>query len=194
VNLENTFPANFMEMESPDQTRIWSKCFYGHSDEHPYASALIALHFARFNKKLLGRNPSDENAKHLEDEIIRFVSEKLGIDLSSLESGHIPDEVWINLRLLQIGDIISLALCYGWTSMKITDVPVDCEGACVILALESEDGFNYTITPYPFSEDVLKLRIAGRKLVSKKFSSDRELRRELEGAPYITLDFTIRKG
>jgi hypothetical protein len=194
INPENGFPANFMEMESSDQTGIWSRSLESHSREHPYASALIALHFARFNNKLIGRDPSDENARRLEGEIGRFVSEKLGNDNTESGTGQLPEDIMINLRFVQVGDIISLALCHGWTSMELTDVPIDYEGASETLALKSEDGYNYRITPFPFSEDVLTLRISGRKLGRKTFSDDNNLRKEIGDAPYITLDFTIRKG
>ena len=192
INPENGHPANFMEMESSDQTDIWRRCFESYSEEHPYASALIALHFAGFNRKLLNRDRSDGHAKSLDLEISRFVSDKLGIEDSKLS--RIPPEVKINLRLLQVGDVISLALCHGWKSMEISDVPLDYEGNSAMLALESEDGFNYTISPYPFSDPQLKLKVGARKLGRKSYSDNEDLRRHLGSSPYTTLDFTIIKG
>ncbi len=192
INPENGYPANFMEMESSDQTDIWRGSFEPHSDEHPYASALVALHFARFNRKLLTKDPSDVYAKSLEGAIDGFVFDKLGIEHS--KPGGVPREVKINLRLLQVGDIISLALCHGWESMEIADVPVDYEGNSRRLALKSDDGFNFTVSPYPFSGTDLKLRVQARKLVRKSYSGSDDLRRSLGSAPYAALDFTIRKG
>jgi hypothetical protein len=181
-----------MEMESSDQSGIWMGSFESHAQEHPYASALVALHFARFNRKLLTKDPSDVNAKSLEGAIDGFVSGKLGIGVS--KAGGVPREVKINLRLLQVGDIISLALCHGWESMEIADVPVDYEGNSRRLALKSDDGFNFTVSPYPFSGTDIKLRVQARKLERKSYSDDEDLRRSLAGAPYAALDFTIRKG
>jgi len=192
INPENGYPANFMEMESSDQSGIWRRSFESHSDEHPYASALVALHFARFNRKILIKDPSDVNAKLLEGAIDGFVSDKLGMEHS--KPGGIPREVKINLRLLQVVDIISLALCHGWESMEIADVPVDYGGNSARLVLNSNDGFNFTISPYPFSGTTLELRVQARKLVRKSYSGDEDLRRSLGSAPYAALDFTIRKG
>jgi len=194
INPENDYPANFMEMQSSDQTRIWSRSFESPSEGHPYASALIALHFARFNQKLLGRDPSDKHAEYLEGEIKRFVSEKLGIGLSGSETGRMPDDVMINLRFVQIGDIISLSLCHGWESMEITDVPLDYKGNSASLVMKSGDGFNFMVSPYPFSERLLKFQLSARKLGRKTFPGDEDLRHALDSSPYITLDFTIRKG
>ncbi len=192
INPENGYPANFMEMESSDQTDIWMGSFESHSEEHPYSSALIALHFARFNRKLLTKNPSDVNARLLEGAIDGFVAGKLGIKGSRPEA--LPAGVRINLRLLQVGDIISLALCHGWESMEIADVPLDYEGGTARLALKSDDGFNFTLSPYPFSATPLELRVRARRLGRKSFSGGEDLRRSLAGAPYVSLDFTIRKG
>ena len=192
INPENGYPANFMEMESSDQSGIWRRCFESHAEVHPYASALVALHFARFNRKLLTKDPSDVNAKSLEGAIDGFVSEKLGIDVS--KPGGVPREIKINLRLLQVGDIISLALCHGWESMEIADVPVDYEGNTARLVLESDDGFNFRVSPYPFPGTNLELRVRARKLARKSYSDSEDLRRSLGGAPYAALDFTIRKG
>lgn len=192
INPENGYPANFMEMESSDQTGIWRRCFESHAQEHPYASALIALHFARFNRKLLTRDPSDLYARSLEGGIDAFVSDKLGIDVSKRRG--IPPGVKINLRLLQVGDIISLALCHGWESMEIADVPLDYEGNSRRLVLKSDDGFNFTVSPYPFSGTSLELRVQARNLGRRSYSGNRDLRRSLGSATYAALDFTIRKG
>jgi len=192
INPENGYPANFMEMETSDQTEIWKRSFELHADAHPYASAMIALHFARFNRKLLSRDPSDAHAKSLDAAIRRFVLKRLGIDVS--KPGGVPYGIGTNLRLLQIGDIISLALCHGWDQMEIPDVPVDYGGGMTKLSLKSDDGFNFTISPYPFSGALLDLSVEGRRIERRSYSDDGELRSALEAAPGVTLDFTIGKS
>jgi hypothetical protein len=194
INPENGYPANFMEMESSDQTGIWRRSFASHGEGQPYASVLIALHFAGFNRKLLTRDPSDAYAKSLDLEISSFISEKLGVGVEDSKLSRVPRDVQINLRLLQVGDIISLALCHGWESMEISDVPVDYEGNTVRLALESGDGFKYSVSPYPFSGPRLELKVEARKLGRKSYSDDEDLRRSLGLSPRTTLDFTIIKG
>lgn len=192
INPENGYPANFMEMESPDQTDIWRKSFESHSGAHPYASALIALHFARFNRKLLSKDHSDPYAKSLGTEINKFVSVQLGTGVS--KPGGIPSGVRTNLRLLQVGDIISLALCHGWESMEISDVPVDYDGGSAKLLLKSADGYNFTLSPYPFSGPLLDLSVEGLRLERKIYEDDGDLRSALGNAARVTLDFTIGKG
>jgi len=192
INPENGYPANFMEMDSSDQTGIWRRSFESHAGAHPYASALVALHFARFNRKLLSRDSADSYAKSLETVINRFIARSLDIDVS--KPGGVPSGIRTNLRLLQVGDIISLALCHGWEKMEITDVPVDYDGGSAKLNLKSADGFNFTLSPYPFSGPLLDLSVEGRRLDGKIYSNDNDLRSALADAPRVTLDFTIGKG
>jgi hypothetical protein len=194
VNPVNQFPINFLEMNSYEQGEIWTRCFKRHSAEHPYASALIALHFGKLNEKSLNKNSNNGTAKASHREIINFVSRMLGINISNLDLNSLPRDVRVNLRHVQIGDVISLALCHGWPSIQITDVPFDYKkGPAATLSLKSTDGNNYVISPYPFTEPLIEFRIKGRRLNQKKFSTDDELRQKLNESKYETLDFSIRK-
>lgn len=194
INPENEYPANFMEMEPRDQYGIWKGSYIGHAKEHPYASSLIALHFDRFNEKSLNKNPGNGSAKLLEREIDEFVSGNLGIEIASGEMGALPPDVKINLRFVQVGDIISLTLCHGWEEMEIQDVPVNYEGETATIKMTSSDGFNFIMDPYPFREPVLKCSVTALRLEEKTFASDDDLRRALRDAVPAALDFSIGKG
>jgi hypothetical protein len=192
INPENRYPMNFMEMDFPDQERIWTSCFKRHAAEHPYASALIALHFRKFNGKVVNKNPNNSRAKTLCSEMNDFISRTLKIKVSDSDSNSLPEEVKTNLRLVQIGDVISLALCHGWSSIEINDVPLDYNGSEETLSITSDDGNNFVITPYPFSQPSMRFSIRGRRINQKRFSNDEELRQKLRESPYETLDFSIR--
>jgi len=194
VNSVTQFPMNFLEMDSYEQAEIWNRCFRRHSEEHPYASALIALHFGKLNEKSLNKNSNNGAAKASNAEIIKFVSEMLNINISSLDLNYLAEDVQVNLRHVQIGDVISLALCHGWSSIEITDVPLDynnVQGATI--SLKSKDGINYVLSPYPFAEPLIRFQVKGRRLDQKKFASDDELREKLNESGYETLEFMIRK-
>ena len=193
INPENGYPANFMEMEPGDQYEIWKGSYLVPARGHPYASSLIALHFDRFNEKSLGKNPENSKAKLLEREIDEFVSGNLGVDPSG-DTSSLPPDVKINLRFVQVGDIISLTLCHGWEEMEIKDVPVDYEGGAALVKMASADGFNFTMAPYPFTEPVIKCGVPALRLPRKSFTSDGDLRRALRDAEPLALDFTIGKG
>jgi hypothetical protein len=194
VNPENQYPMNFMEMSFCDQNKIWTRCFKRHSVEHPYASALIALHFSKFNDKLINKDPCNGKAKALKTEMNDFVSDMLKINISNLDPSSLPKDVQVNLRLVQIGDVISLALCHGWSSIEIEDVPLDYNGRVVTLSLRSDDGNNYFINPYPLAGSLIRSQIKGRRVNQKKFASDDELRQKLNESEHETLHFSIQRG
>ncbi|MFQ5786963.1 MAG: DUF3891 family protein, partial [Thermodesulfobacteriota bacterium] len=146
----NRFPMNFMEMNFPDQETIWKRSFRRYSADHPYASALIALHFRKFNQKIIDKNHSNSEAKKLKNEMNQFIANILNVKMLNSDLGPLPIQTNIILRLVQIGDIISLALCHGWTSIDIEDVPLNYNGSVLKLSLKSGDGKNFKINPYPF--------------------------------------------
>lgn len=194
-NPENGFPRSFMEMSTENQFRIWSDCFENRVEENPYASVLIALHFSRFNDKNIARNPGDASALLLKDKIGRLVSEILKMDPPDGDlNGRVPADVLVNLRLLQVGDVISLALCHGWKSARIGDVPVNYSGDTVEIVLTSEDGLNYSVCPNPFSEEFLSFGVAGAKLAKRSFEGPEDLASALREAPSETLAFSISSG
>ncbi|MCI0454611.1 MAG: DUF3891 family protein [Candidatus Dadabacteria bacterium] len=194
VNHENQYPKNFLEMTSLEQTEIWRRCFKRHSEEHPYASALIALHFGKLNEKSLNKNSNNSYPKTFHKEVIDFLSNSLNINKSNLDLSSFPKEVEVNLRLVQIGDIISLALCHGWTSNEIGYAPLNYDSSSTTLSIKSSDGINFTITPYPFSLPSVRFQIRERRLNQKRFSKDSELRQMLSETKYETIEFTIGNG
>ncbi len=194
VNKENGYPANFTEMSPYDQSNIWSKCYRSSVKEHPYASALIALHFSKFNRSNLRKDPDNQQLKLLLLDMDEVISRELGFNILNLNSEQIPEEVKVNLKILQIGDIISLTLCHGWRSIEITETPINYGGGKTTLKMESEDGLNYVLNPYPFKESSLKFQITGKILDKKSFSDDKDLRNSLKLSKSVTLDFTIRKS
>ena len=106
----------------------------------------------------------------------------------------LPPDVKINLRFVQVGDIISLTLCHGWEEMEIKDVPLSYEGGAALIKMTSSDGFNFTMDPYPFREPVIRCSVPALRLSRKTFASDDDLRSALKDAEPIALDFTIGKG
>lgn len=194
INTETGFPANFTEMNPYDQSVIWSKCYRANSTDHPYASALTALHFSKFNSSNLKKDPENEQLKLLQLDMRDFISKELNFNISNGSPNNIPNDIAVNLKMLQIGDIISLTLCHGWRSIEITEVPLDYKGSQTTLKMESEDGLNYKISPYPFDELELEFNIAGKSVNQKSFVSHEELGEKIQSCIDETLAFSIIKG
>ena len=191
-NPENGYPRNFMEMRTESQFEIWSECFEKHIGEYPYSCTLIALHFSGFNERNISRNPDDKAAVLLRNKIREFLRQNLKIRVGKGSlNGYLPADVRTNLRFLQVGDIISLALCHGTRSVMIRDVPINYLGDTTEITLFSEDGLNYTISPNPFSQDSLCFDISGRKLEKKSFGEEVELKEAFHHAGGETFDLSI---
>jgi hypothetical protein len=192
VNTQTGYPMNFMEMDFPDQKTIWTSSFRRFSEDHPYASALIALHFRVFNEKIIDKNEGNSEAKRLNFEMNKFIAASLNLKFSNSGLLPLPKKAKINLRLLQVGDIISLALSHGWPSIEIDAVPLNYKGTAFRLKLTSSDGKNYIINPYPFSQDTLRFQIIGKRLNQKRFNSDDELRQILNECDIEALELSIK--
>lgn len=192
VETQSGYPMNFMEMDFADQKAIWTRSFRRYSQDHPYASALIALHFRVFNQKVISRNEDDGEAKTLNVEMNKYIAKSLDLEFSNSGLRPLPKKAKINLRLVQVGDLISLALCHGWPSVDIDAAPLNYAGTAFRLKLTSSDGNNYIINPYPFSQDKLRFQIIGRRAGQKQFNSDAELRRVLNESKFETLELSIK--
>ena len=192
LNPKNGYPRNFMEMRPESQLEIWSECFERHLGGHPYACALIALHFSELNERTISRNPGSEAAVSLREKIRELLRQSLEIGAGEgSPNGYLPADIRTNLRFLQVGDMISLALCHGSRSVSIQDVPVNYLGDTVEMALSSEDGLNYAVSPNPFSRELLRFDVSGRKLEKKSFASAAELENAFHSARGETFYFSI---
>ena len=194
-NPENGYPRSFMEMRSKSQFEIWSECFERHRDKHPYACVLIALHFSEFNERNISRDPGNKAAVSLREKIREFLRQSLGTSVGEGSlNGYLPSDIRTNLRFLQVGDVMSLALCHGSRSSIIRDVPINYLGDTAEITLLSEDGLNYTISPNPFSQDSIRFDISGTKLEKKSFDAEAELKDTFRRAGNETFDFLISSG
>ena len=193
IEPESGHPANFMEMSTKDQSEIWERCYKAPGREHSLAGTIIALHFAKFNQSTLDKDPDDKYALSFKRCTDKIFKDNLGIKLDSYTLDDVPSDIKVNLKLLQIGDIISLTLCHGWKSIEINDAPLDYVGSIETMKIESEDGFKYTVDPYPFSEPLLNFTILCRRLVRDSFSDDSEYREALEKAEWQKLYFELRE-
>ncbi len=186
INPLNKYPKNFLEMNYKDQADIWKRSYLRYSKQHTYASSLIALHFDKFNTSVLKKN---KNALLLKTEIKKFVSENL--KLTSTEEKSLSEEIINNLKFVQIGDIISLALCHGWRSTRIDEIPYSLNGPNTSIMLKSDDGLNYRIYPFPFSKNPITVSIEGKIINKKTFKNNNEFLEVFKKSEKTNLKFTI---
>ena len=185
INNINKYPRNFLEMTYKEQSEIWRRSFLRFSQSHPYASSLIALHFDKFNNNIC---KSNSKALQLKTEISDFVYKNLHMTTGEIENGS---DILRNLKYVQIGDIISLALCHGWKTVKLEDIPLYPEKGNTLINLQSTDAVSYNLHPYPFSRSDIKLSVPAKYLPKKTFSGSRELLEFINKSPSTRLSFNI---
>jgi hypothetical protein len=104
----------------------------------------------------------------------------------AVEAGPLAD----NLRLLQVWDYLSLALCMSPVhEQAIDDVPL---GATTrdVLNLAGSDQRGMTLDPFPLDQP-LRLWLDARQVLGGPFDSDTDLQRALTDVPYKPLAFEI---
>jgi len=203
VNPANGFPMSFLEMNPGVSFGIWRWCFGRYSENHPYASALIALHFDRLNERFY--HPGSRHnleirtlSKTLHTEIEEFVLKMLKVALPHFRENQnplpLPEAVQTNLRFVQIGDLLSLILCRGVEDLvTLNDVPIDYRGSRGEITLRAITPYSYEISPSPFSAGEFIVSVRGRRLKQKKFASSHELQDALAQSTYEELSFSISK-
>lgn len=187
INSTDKYPINFIEMDYKDKAQIWRRSFLRYSKEHPYASSLIALHFDKFNTNVYKKN--NYAARILKYEIREFVIKNL--NLTDTDTPNLNNQIINNLRFVQVGDLISLAICHGWKSIQIDEIPFGKNGTKISLKLESEDSYNYAVKPYPFSKHPLKVSTKAKEISKKTFKNNSEFQQTLKQCVNKNIEFTI---
>ena len=111
--------------------------------------------------------------------------------LTSTEEKSLSEEIINNLKFVQIGDIISLALCHGWRSTRIDEIPYSLNSSNTSIMLKSQDGFNYRIFPFPFSKNPITVSIQGKIINKKTFKNNEEFIELFKKSEKTNLKFTI---
>ncbi|QMU55723.1 MAG: DUF3891 family protein [Candidatus Mycalebacterium zealandia] len=169
-------PESFTEVPPQKQCDIWRRSFNAHSTARPEACALIALHFKKFNDRVLSRGENKWSLA-LRREIDEFVARSLCVE--SVED--IPARVERDLRLLQTGDALSLVLCHGWESFEMSGVPLENGGEETVRLTMTDENI-YSASPWPFSRgEDLSFEIGFTRVRGDKFDSNAQLLKQAEG-------------
>jgi hypothetical protein len=214
INGETGYPLQFTELTSEAYSTIWRRGVAHYRTKSPYAALLIALHTEylarRRLEKVLGHE-DDGSADQFRagtvtdrgaEIVAAFIAEteKLRVELtdaiiarSKVKADQLEAEIRANLRLLQIGDLVSLRLCCGLSGpFRVDHVPAPVLGRFLSMTFEPASEDTLAVSPYPFLEPDVEVAVSGRILRKKVFASSAELQDHLREANPVTLTFRLR--
>ena len=184
LNPETGLPYNFVELPIDQRLGIWIGAAQRLVSQSGYAALLVSMHGTAIHERWGPHGNPDVDA-YLQTEYA--FQERL---LAGL--GADPAQVRRNQRLVWTWDALSLALCNGWGSTGLEQVPA-ADGEIEMRFEPLGDG-RAALDPWPFEAEVVRVRAEGRSL-SGVFESEAELHAALTAAPWVTLEFDlVRRG
>ena len=146
---------------------------------HPYAAALISLHYVNWATDILtgvrsGQWPvtprlrAEIEAFKAEEEerrdaVCRRLRERPGF-----EEAAAPEGIRRNGRLVWTFDMLSLIVCCRWPHVESLEAVPSGDGFGA-LAVELVDDVTLQVNPWPFDGDALEFAVRGRRLPPKPF-------------------------
>lgn len=101
---EHGRPHDFLSLPRTERIELWQRGTARFAREHPYASLLIAKHAVRLHQERTGEEW--RAFRDYLDELCRGLAE---------ETGAPEEQVEADYRWLDLADLISLAVCNGWS-------------------------------------------------------------------------------
>jgi hypothetical protein len=178
-------PHSFLELPLATHVRLWTAAPAKLLSQSRYAALLVSMHGTALQQRRDLAKLSAAQRRIVCDyldsqrKLQAALAEQLGADLVELSR---------NQRLLWTWDTLSLALCLGWRTVALADVPATDEPLEVALAELGADRF--TLHPWPFAAPVVEVRCEGRSLRGR-FDTEAQLHAALEQAPVTKLSFTL---
>ena len=178
-------PRSFMAMNLATHLRLWTEGPELLLGQSRYAALLASMHgTALYARRGLDSMPGD--ARERVAGFLRRRGEFEAWVRATLPAGDA--EIARNQRLVWTWDGMSLALILGWAPWTAEDVPC-VEGGPVDVHVTVRGGV-HAIAPWPFATERLTVRTQGR-LLDATFQSEGEMRRALNAAPWIDLDYEL---
>jgi Protein of unknown function (DUF3891) len=181
-------PRNFLDVEVASHLAFYRAMIAAVLDHDPYAGLLVSMHGAGIYRGRYGTQPSlrltfaDEELEAVE----AFVAEQEALHAElAPRLGVTDDERWVNYRLLQVYDRLSLYFCLRDVEAGETDTlepaPRGYDGAEeASLRIEPEGPWRVRIDPYPFAERPARFTLVRRVLPKEPHADGDAFRRRFE--------------
>jgi hypothetical protein len=166
----------------------------------PYAGLLVSMHrTGLWRQRYKTISSAMHNAKTQKPEVEAFIERQEALRPQLIaQHGFDPKQLWINYRLLQVWDLLSLAFSlHAPEAGTFEPVPTsysdgDTEG--VKLTMTPLDATTVAIDPYPFDTPALRIAVPARRLSQSSFESQDAFRKAYFRAQLELLEFHLVAG
>jgi hypothetical protein len=161
-------PHDFLSLPRGERIELWQRGTARFSGERPYASLLIARHAIRLHQERSGEEW--QQFREYLDELYQELAEATGAPEEQVEADY---------RWLDLADLISLAVCNGWSE------PFERHG----FRGQFEDGTLH-LDPFPLA-GATAFRIPCRRIPVRAYRGDADLGGELAAARWQHLPVRV---
>ena len=170
LNPETGLPQSFMQMSLDTHLRLWTHAPHRVLPQSRYAALLVSMHgTALYEMRDLSKLADPEPVTRYLDEQ-RELQRRLGggLDKEGLKR---------NQQLVCAWEFLSLGICLRWEDASVNGLTLHAD----------------TIEPWPFASESVHLHTDGRRLEGT-YETTEDLHAALDAAPWVTLDFELRRG
>lgn len=201
LDRDGAAPRNFLDVEVPSHLAFYRAMIAAVLDHDPYAGLLVSMHGAGIYRGRYGTQPSLKLtfADEVREQVETFVQEQEKLQGRLVSELGVPEgERWVNYRLLQIFDRLSLYFCLkdveAGEPETIEPVPRDYAGAESALAIEPLAPWRVRMDPYPFAETPAEFHLLRRTLPKGSWSDGDAFRRDFAATDAERVAITIEAG
>ncbi len=163
-------PYSFFGITADKAIQVWAEGIDSCSAFHPFSGYLVSLHFASLAAS--GRRGAPPEVVRLLNGFIHAESKRRE-ELETLIEPVYKDGIAHSTSLLQVCDTLSLLACRA-PEITPPDGTVHPLTQCG-LKVKTVNVDDLQISPWPFAEDAIKLRIPGLLIPGERFADEKAL-------------------
>lgn len=181
-------PRSFLDVDVASHLAFYRAMVASVREQDEYAGLLVSMHGTGIYNGRYGTNPELKLtlADRAQAEVDAFVAEGEAEQRAAAERLGVPDgERWVNYRLLQVYDRLSLHFCMRDVEREpaeIAPVPVTYAGEETALRLEPRGPWAVAADPFPFGESPAVFELVRRVLPKRPWRDADEFRRDFRAA------------
>ena len=181
-------PFSFFGITADKAVEIWSEGIDSCASFHPFAGSLVSQHFSSLAEG--GRRGAPLEVSKVLNSFIRTESKRREELLTLIEPEH-KGAIENSVSLLRVCDTLSLLACRApeITPPDSAFHPLTQSG----LKVRTAGLDDLEISPWPFLEDSIKLRMPGLVLPGEDFADEKELTEALPFAEPIVFSSVLRR-